>query len=184
MILIGDHQQLRPNPTVFELAKHYNLDVSLFERMVKNGMPFERLRLQHRMRPEISKMLDHIYFKPKLENHESVLNFENIKGVNRNMYFVDHDESEVGLTFTKWNTPFMCSCQYYQYNANCVQRQRLEGTGKRPKENGEKLGGGGGGDSVNLNLVNSGFICTNVLPTQNCAVISICNAQLTYRIQV
>ena len=48
-------------------------------------------------------MLDHIYFKPKLENHESVLNFENIKGVNRNMYFVDHDESEVGLTFTKSN---------------------------------------------------------------------------------
>ena len=113
--------------------------------MVKNGMPFERLRLQHRMRPEISKMLDHIYFNPKLENHESVLNFANIKGVNRNMYFVDHDESEVGLTFTKWNTPFMCSCQYYQYNANYVQRQRLEGTGKRPKENGEKLGGGGGG---------------------------------------
>ena len=96
LILIGDHQQLRPNPTVFELAKHYNLDVSLFERMVKNGMPFERLRLQHRMRPEISKMLDHIYSNPKLENHESVLNFENIKGVNRNMYFVDHDESEVG----------------------------------------------------------------------------------------
>ena len=90
-------------------------------------------------------MLDHIYFNPKLENHESVLNFANIKGVNRNMYFVDHDESEVGLTFTKWNTPFMCSCQYYQYNANYVQRQRLEGTGKRPKENGEKLGGGGGG---------------------------------------
>ena len=145
MILIGDHQQLRPNPTVFELAKHYSLDVSLFERMVKTGMPFERLRLQHRMRPEISKMLDHIYFNPKLENHESVLNFANIKGVNRNVYFVDHDESEVGLTFTKWNTPFMCSCQYYQYNANYVQRQRLEGTGKRPKENGEKLGGGGGG---------------------------------------
>ena len=96
MILIGDHQQLRPNPTVFELAKHYSLDVSLFERMVKNGMPFERLRLQHRMRPEISKMLDHIYFNPKLENHESVLNFENITGVRRNMYFVDHDESEVG----------------------------------------------------------------------------------------
>ena len=90
-------------------------------------------------------MLDHIYFDPKLENHESVLNFANIKGVNRNIYFVDHDESEVGLTFTKWNTPLMCSCQYYQYYANYVQRQRLEGTGKRPKENGEKLEGGEGG---------------------------------------
>jgi len=34
LILIGDHQQLRPNPTVFELATHYQLDTSLFERMV------------------------------------------------------------------------------------------------------------------------------------------------------
>ena len=134
MILIGDHQQLRPNPTVYDLAKKYKLEVSLFERMVKNKMPFQRLRLQHRMRPEISKMLDHIYFKPKLENHESVLNFENIKGVNRNMYFVDHDESEVGLTFTKWNTPLMCSCKYYQYIASYVQRQRLEDRGKAQRE--------------------------------------------------
>ena len=37
LILIGDHQQLRPNPTVYKLAKDYSLDVSLFERMVKNG---------------------------------------------------------------------------------------------------------------------------------------------------
>ena len=96
LILIGDHQQLRPNPTVYELAKHYNLDISLFERMVTNGMPFERLRLQHRMRPEISKMLEHIYKNPKLENHESVMNFDKIKGVARNMFFVDHAESEVG----------------------------------------------------------------------------------------
>ena len=95
LILIGDHQQLRPNPTVYELAKDYNLDVSLFERMVKNGMPYERLRQQHRMRPEISKMLEHIYFNPKLENHKSVLNFENIMGVTRNVFFVDHTESEV-----------------------------------------------------------------------------------------
>ena len=30
LILIGDHQQLRPNPTVYELAKTYNLDVGTF----------------------------------------------------------------------------------------------------------------------------------------------------------
>ena len=51
------------------------------------------------MRPEISKMLEHIYFDPKLENHESVMNFENIKGVARNMYFVDHAQSEVSERF-------------------------------------------------------------------------------------
>ena len=103
LILIGDHQQLRPNPTVYDLAKHYNLDVSLFERMVKNGVPFTRLRLQHRMRPEVSKMLEHIYVNPKLENHESVMNFDNIKGVAHNTFFVDHEESEVGT-----HTPLSC----------------------------------------------------------------------------
>ena len=182
MILIGDHQQLRPNPTVFELAKHYSLDVSLFERMVKNGMPFERLRLQHRMRPEISKMLDHIYFNPKLENHESVLNFANIKGVNRNMYFVDHEENEVGLTFTKWNTPLMCSCQYCQYNANYVQRQRLEGTRKAPKRM-VRSWGGGGGAFCKPQFREFRIYLYKCLTKQNCAVISICNAQLSYCIQ-
>jgi superfamily I DNA and/or RNA helicase len=36
LILIGDHQQLRPNPSVCELAKKFDLDVSLFERMIRN----------------------------------------------------------------------------------------------------------------------------------------------------
>ena len=47
LILIGDHQQLRPNPAVYELAKKYKLDVSLFERMVNVGIPCERLSVQH-----------------------------------------------------------------------------------------------------------------------------------------
>ena len=37
MFLIGDHKQLRPNSAVYDLAKSYNLDVSLFERLVENG---------------------------------------------------------------------------------------------------------------------------------------------------
>ena len=44
-------------------------------------------------------MLEHIYFNPKLENHHSVMRFENIKGVSRNMFFVDHDEAEVLVCF-------------------------------------------------------------------------------------
>ena len=95
LILIGDHQQLRPNPTVYNLQINYNFDVSLFERMIKNGMEFARLCLQHRMRPEIAKMLDHIYVDPKLENHDSVLKFEDIRGVQRNLFFLEHNEHEV-----------------------------------------------------------------------------------------
>ena len=32
LILIGDHQQLKPSVSTYALAKNYNLDVSLFER--------------------------------------------------------------------------------------------------------------------------------------------------------
>lgn len=98
LILIGDHQQLRPNPTVYDLQKNYAFDVSLFERMVTNGLQFERLCLQHRMRPQIAKMLDHIYVNPRLQNHHKVLEFENVKGVERNLFFVDHKKKEV-ITF-------------------------------------------------------------------------------------
>jgi len=34
LILIGDHQQLKPSPTVYDLAVKYQLDMSLFERLV------------------------------------------------------------------------------------------------------------------------------------------------------
>ena len=95
LILIGDHQQLRPNPTVYNLQINYDFDVSLFERMVRNGMEFARLCQQHRMRPEIAKLLDHIYLDPKLENHDSVLKFEGIRGVQRNLFFLEHSKREV-----------------------------------------------------------------------------------------
>ena len=92
LILIGDHQQLRPTPAVYEVAKKYKLDVSLFERMVNVGIPCERLSVQHRMRPEISALMKHIY--EDLENHESVEKYEDIKGVKRNMFFINHSHSE------------------------------------------------------------------------------------------
>ena len=38
--------QLRPSATVYELAKNFNLEVSLFERLVKLDFPFVRLNYQ------------------------------------------------------------------------------------------------------------------------------------------
>ena len=63
------------------------------------------------MRPEIAKMLDHIYVNPRLQNDTSVLAFEDIKGVERNLFFVDHNEEEVQCNnvatfpyiFIRWN---------------------------------------------------------------------------------
>ncbi|XP_069608345.1 NFX1-type zinc finger-containing protein 1 [Ranitomeya imitator] len=90
LILIGDHQQLRPSANVYDLAKNFNLEVSLFERLIQSDLPFVRLDYQHRMRPEIARLLTpHIY--TQLENHPSVLNYENIKGVSTNLFFVQHE---------------------------------------------------------------------------------------------
>ncbi|XP_035285223.1 NFX1-type zinc finger-containing protein 1-like [Anguilla anguilla] len=46
LILIGDHQQLRPSTAVYELATEFNLDVSMFERLVDMGVPYVRLDYQ------------------------------------------------------------------------------------------------------------------------------------------
>ncbi|MEE6513878.1 hypothetical protein FKM82_021710, partial [Ascaphus truei] len=81
--------QLRPSPNVYDLAKNFNLEVSLFERLIKSSLPFVRLNYQHRMRPEIARLLTpHIY--QELENHASVLDYEDIKGVSSNLFFVEH----------------------------------------------------------------------------------------------
>ena len=92
LILIGDHKQLRPTPAVYDLAKRYKLDVSLFERMVNVGIQCEMLNVQHRMRPEIATLMKHIY--DDLENHESVEKYEDIKGMKKNMFFIDHQYIE------------------------------------------------------------------------------------------
>ena len=100
LILIGDHQQLRPKPNVYQLATKYHLDVSLFERMVKNEFPFGKLEQQHRMRPEISKLMrDHFY--PNLQDHESVLSYDSVLGTDKNVFFLDHSEGEASLGDTK-----------------------------------------------------------------------------------
>ncbi|XP_021348896.1 NFX1-type zinc finger-containing protein 1-like [Mizuhopecten yessoensis] len=92
LILIGDHKQLRPNPTVYKLAKDYNLDLSLFERMIKNDIELDCLGLQHRMRPEISKIMTLIY--PELKDHSIVKTYDKVKGITTNAFFINHSFPE------------------------------------------------------------------------------------------
>jgi len=93
LILIGDHVQLRPNPAVFTLAKQYNLDVSLFERLINNNTKRVMLSCQHRMRPQISVLMKHFYDKP-IRDHESVLAFDNLIGFKNNIFFIAHNKPE------------------------------------------------------------------------------------------
>ena len=92
LILIGDHKQLRPSPAVYQLAKRYNLDISLFERMINNKVTYECLEYQHRMRPEISQIIRLFY--PNLKDHDLVLTKPDIRGVLSNVFFISHSYPE------------------------------------------------------------------------------------------
>ena len=92
LILIGDHQQLRPSCAEYKLAQQANLEVSLFERLVKNNVEHVTLQQQHRMRPEISELISPIY--PALIDHEVVKGYEVLYGVRENIFFIDHNIPE------------------------------------------------------------------------------------------
>uniref|UniRef100_A0A8D8TX39 NFX1-type zinc finger-containing protein 1 n=1 Tax=Cacopsylla melanoneura TaxID=428564 RepID=A0A8D8TX39_9HEMI len=94
LILIGDHQQLRPNPNVYKLAKQYKLEISLFERMINNKLNFSRLGIQHRMRPEICELITPSIY-PNLQNHPSVYTFDDVRGLTNNLFFVTHEVDEL-----------------------------------------------------------------------------------------
>ena len=94
LILIGDHKQLKPNPEVYKLARKYKLDVSLFERMINNGLTCHSMNTQHRMRPEIADIMRIIY--PELVDDVSVQNYNSITGIQHNVYFIDHQHEESG----------------------------------------------------------------------------------------
>ncbi|GKU08737.1 unnamed protein product, partial [Fusarium langsethiae] len=59
LILIGDHKQLRPKINNYSLTKEkgegYDLNVSLFERLVTQGRFFTALEEQHRSHSDISQ---------------------------------------------------------------------------------------------------------------------------------
>ncbi|XP_069677593.1 NFX1-type zinc finger-containing protein 1-like [Periplaneta americana] len=97
VILIGDHQQLRPSPAVYKLAIKYNFDISLFERMLKNNMQCSVLKVQYRMRPEIAQLITPTIY-PELENHSSVTEFESIRGVLKSVFFITHEYPEDQMT--------------------------------------------------------------------------------------
>lgn len=93
LIMIGDHLQLRPQCNVHKLAIKFHMDVSLFERLVMNHVPSVMLAVQHRMRPEVARLIVPSVYK-NLENHESVLKHPAVPSMTRNVFFLDHDRPE------------------------------------------------------------------------------------------
>ncbi len=110
LVMIGDHQQLRPKVESYELqvqsGKGHQLNVSLFERLVRAGFPHTTLAVQHRMHPDVSSLIRHTY--PALEDHPSVAHRPPVLGLSaaNRVVFIDHSEPEEGEMKRGWNQRF------------------------------------------------------------------------------
>lgn len=97
LIMIGDHKQLRPKIDNYRLHKEsdngFDLNVSLFERLVTSTashIPVFPLTIQHRMRPEISRLIRGMGLYESLEDHENTKGRKSILGVTNDVVFMDH----------------------------------------------------------------------------------------------
>ncbi|KFZ11229.1 hypothetical protein V502_07659 [Pseudogymnoascus sp. VKM F-4520 (FW-2644)] len=104
VILIGDHEQLRPQINNFELqhdnprGKKYSLDISLFERLVRPQagsfqVPLSTLKTQRRMHPSISELV-RVPLYPDLQDHPSVSEYPEVDGMRHRLYWLNHQENE------------------------------------------------------------------------------------------
>ncbi|QIX01542.1 hypothetical protein AMS68_007059 [Peltaster fructicola] len=98
LCLIGDHLQLRPKVKNYALSVErgdgFDLNRSLFERLILGGHPHSILTKQHRMRPQISALVRRLMY-PELEDGESVLSRPDMSGLQKNVIFIDHQHAEV-----------------------------------------------------------------------------------------
>lgn len=97
LVLIGDHKQLRPkinnyNLTV-EKGEGYDLNRSMFERLILQGHPHTTLQKQHRMHPDISVLVRELTY-PDLEDDTKTKLRDVIRGVEDRVVFVNHSHPE------------------------------------------------------------------------------------------
>jgi superfamily I DNA and/or RNA helicase len=88
---------LRPKVNNYQLTveggEGYNLNMSLFERLVLKGYPHDTLVTQHRMRPEISSIVRHLTY-PDLQDAPETKERPDIRGLQDNVIFINHDKPE------------------------------------------------------------------------------------------
>lgn len=109
LVLIGDHKQLRPKTNNYDLKVEkgdgYNLNISLFERLVIQGMAHATLTRQHRAHPELSYNIRELTY-PNLEDGTEVHKLENIKGLQDRLVFINHEMLEDDEPLHKDNEDF------------------------------------------------------------------------------
>lgn len=98
LIQIGDHNQLRPKINNYQLTVEkgdgYDLNRSLFERLVLQGHPHTTLQKQHRMHPDISFLVRELTY-PHLEDGPNTSTREFIRGLEDRVNFVNHNHPEI-----------------------------------------------------------------------------------------
>lgn len=98
LILIGDHKQLRPKINNYNLTVEkgdgYDLNRSLFERLILQGHPHTTLRKQHRMHPDISVLVQELTY-PDLEDGPNTTTRERLLGLEERVIFVNHSHPEL-----------------------------------------------------------------------------------------
>lgn len=106
-ILIGDHEQLRPQIQNYQLQStnrkgiQYSLDMSLFERLVRpppSGgprLPVSMLRTQRRMHPSIAEMVRSTIYK-QLKDAGNVAEYPEVIGMRRRLFWLHHEALEAG----------------------------------------------------------------------------------------
>ncbi|KAM5474252.1 hypothetical protein MauCBS54593_001825 [Microsporum audouinii] len=97
LVMIGDHQQLRPKINSHSLSVKkgdgYNLDVSLFERLIRTGHRCTVLSQQHRMCPEISKLVRELTYHDLIDG-PTTKERPALCGLQDRVIFIDHDSPE------------------------------------------------------------------------------------------
>jgi len=114
VILIGDHQyvqqyrahhdcadrvdrQLRPKVNNYDLTvekgEGFDLNRSLFERLVLMGYPHIQLIVQHRMRPKIATLIRHLTY-PGLIDAPKTKNRASVRGLQNDLVLINHDQPE------------------------------------------------------------------------------------------
>lgn len=101
LIMIGDHLQLRPKINNYGLSLEkgdgYDLNVSLFERLIHAGYPHTTLLKQHRMCPEISNLVRSLTY-PGLEDDDKTKGRPEPRGLCDRVIFFNHTNLEASFS--------------------------------------------------------------------------------------
>ncbi|KAK1981578.1 ATPase [Colletotrichum cereale] len=97
LILIGDHKQLRPKINNYKLSvekgEGFDLNRSLFERLILQGHDHITLQKQHRMHPDISDIVRQMTYPALLDDPKTEAR-KPPKGLQGRVSFVNHSHPE------------------------------------------------------------------------------------------